>query len=239
MCWIQKPSSDNIFSSIIQHWRSFPFNSSLPRVWYCRIGWGFWSHSGGHEMQGKVCNYSSWRKNVILVDSTGFRMKTALMALLSWVTPQGGLLQFCVAATSRCLAEVVFIVASFYGSWLWSLLTSTLALTQKIKPAKTDYPQELDNATIRRFIRDDFFCNKNFDHNYYSPVSAFDTSYFTKMWNFQKTICGLFGLKFLMVSIALCVHIDSKVIRRRVWTSQRCTTFLLIQDHGYFIFEQN
>ena len=70
------------------------------------------------------------------------------------------------------------------------------------------------------FIRDDFFCNKNFDHNYYSPVSAFDTSYFTKMWNFQKTICGLFGLKFLMVSIALCVRIDSIAIRRRVWTSE-------------------
>lgn len=92
------------------------------------------------------------------------------MKVLSWVTPQGGVLKFCIAATSRCLVVFLLIMASFYESWLWSLL---LALAQKIKPAKKDYRQALDDAIIRRFVRDEFFRNnKNFDHNCDLPVSA-------------------------------------------------------------------
>ncbi|KAG0567170.1 hypothetical protein KC19_7G116000 [Ceratodon purpureus] len=88
------------------------------------------------------------------------------MELPSWDTSQGDLLRFCMGATSRGLPVVLLIVVSFYGSWLWSLLTSTLAQAQKIKSAKKDHRLELDDAIMRRSVRDEFFRNnKNFDYN--------------------------------------------------------------------------
>ena len=117
------------------------------------------------------------------------------MGLLSWATSQGSLLQFCVSATSRCLAVVLLIVASFYGSWLWSLLTSTLA--QKIKPGKKGYQQALDDAIIRRFVRDEFFQkNKNFDHNCNSSVSVVTQATLQGCENLEDCLNELLGLKF-------------------------------------------